>query len=462
MYLNRRINGRSNLLARSAAVGRVARDPAAMDTGTVAPVVRIVVLSAPGPHDPASATLVRTALSVERATELVLVLITPVLRVARLAAAGIVVVAARELAVQTRTLKAAVHTRSTVGERGRPLTNDLVQVLSRLLEAVAETAPVANTLAKSLRNRVVVEDRVDVGVHHHILEVRRVHLVAPVVVGSRVLERIADDNHQGRVPIASGVADNVVGTLVEVVDLVAVTDWLVHERKTSHGRVLLLAELLRELAKNVKSAALVSVVAEPVLLVEAATVVVAVGTTRHGVEFNDHGQVVLLRPESSLLELVVLVELQVGVALVRANTPVRERDTDVVKAIRLDLTEVILSDEVVEVLAQNSLGLVAGSVLGKRPLVNDTVIASLVVDAGGNERLNHEPATDTNTADLLTRVVEAERRHRSTDLELRSTLLAVLGQVIARTRNHREHCSEQRNNNTVVHSYRTDRQPLDL
>ena len=431
MYHNRNIEeSESNLLARVAVVSRVARDPAATDTGTVAPVVRVVVLGAPGPHDPASATLVRAALSVKRATELVLVLIAPVLRVTRLAAAGSVVLAARELAIQTRTLEAAIHTRSTVGECRRPLTNDLVQVLSRLLKAIAETAPVADTLGESLRNRVVVEDRVDVSVHHHILEARRVHLVVPVVGSGRVLEGIANDNHKRRGHTVSGVADGVVGTLVKVVDLVAVTVRLVHERNTRHSRVLVLAEFLRELTKEVNSAALVSVIAEPVSLVETATVVVAIGTTRDGVHLNNHGNVVLLRPACSLLELIVLVELQVRITRVRAETPVGERNTDVVETVRLDLAEVILSDKVVEVVTQNALRLAARSVLGERPLVNDTVITSLVVDTRGNERLNHKPTADTNTADLLTAVVEAERGRRSTSLESETRSSRFLGRSL--------------------------------
>lgn len=419
-----------SLRAAKLAVVNIAGDPATTNTGAVAPVVGVVVLGAPGPHDPAGAALVRAALSAERASKLLLVLVGPVVRVARLALARANVLATGELAVVASTLEAAVQVRGTVGKRGRPLADNLVKVLRRLGKAVAETAPVVNALTKRLRDRVVVKDRVDVRVDHHVLEAGRVHLAAPVVVGGGVLESIANDDHKGSVLVASRVAHRLVRALVEGVHLVTVASGLVHERDTSDVRVLVLAKLFRKSREDVTSALLILVVAEPVGLVDTAAVVVAVSVTRHTVQLNHHVKIVLASPVCGLLELVVLVNLDVGVVTVSTDTPVRERNTDVVETVRLDLLKVVLSNEVVDVVAEDALSLATRGVVAERPLVNDTVIIGLLVDTRSNERFDHEPATKADTANLLAAIVEAEIGHISAALENSIAVDARLRKVV--------------------------------
>lgn len=268
----------------------------------------------------------------------------------------------RERAIIACPLEATVQTRRTVRKHRRPLANECPQVIVRR-QTTLERAVVLVAVLLRHGNRVLIKDPIHMGVGHDALVLRRLHARVPVVVFCDIQEHVANNNDQLGITLA--VAHTVVTTLVLTQNLIHITIRLIHNRNGRHSRVLALAKFRRQLVEDLEPAVLVDIILEPVHMTRVTTVVIRVRKARHSVKLNDHLQSVLVRPMRCLLKLIVLVQLDVWIVVVRLNTPVWEWDTDMIQAQRRNLLKVAFLDEVVKMVAQDLDGLVMGHVLAE-------------------------------------------------------------------------------------------------
>lgn len=111
-------------------------------------------------------------------------------------------------------------------------------------------------------------------------------------------------------------------------------------------------------------------------------------------------------PANGLVEVLQLA-VDVLVAIEVLQSPVANRDSDMVHASRGNLVKVVGSDEAAPVLCQKRPALVSANSLTERPLI-DSSITSSIENRGSDPWLQHQPTTKVDTANLVGPVVKGE------------------------------------------------------
>lgn len=100
--------------------------------------------------------------------------------------------------------------------------------------------------------------------------------------------------------------------------------------------------------------------------------------------------------------------VHVGLAVEGRHGPVPHGDSNVVQTRLGHLVEVVGPDEVCPVVGETVPGLIFAQRLGQGPFVDGGLWAS-VEDRGGDPRLEHQPTTQVDTADLVGIEVKGSR-----------------------------------------------------
>lgn len=214
----------------------VIRDPTTIKTALVIPIRRILRL--PGPVDPARSTLVDRDLGFKQTLELRLVSCREIgARASLVRTASNVPAALTVAAIVSSTDAPAVEVLGTVGGGGSPLTDHSPKVLVRRGEAITLATVVLQTLVLGHGNLLRREDRIDVRVKEHLLELRRLSDPVPV---AQTHETIVD--HNGG--IAKHGSDPVVAIVVVLLSVVhhvtaKVASRLVEELDRRDGAIVL-------------------------------------------------------------------------------------------------------------------------------------------------------------------------------------------------------------------------------
>ena len=138
----------------------------------------------------------------------------------------------------------------------------------------------------------------------------------------------------------------------------------------------------------------------------AAAVVEAILGSRRSVKVEQDLEVRVSGPANSLIQDIQL-SLDVGLTIQRRNGPVADWNSNMVKAIVANLSEVVFGDPGVPVVLEGRRGSVLAEGLSVSVLVDDCVTCGpFLKDGGCDPWLEDEPAAQVDATDLVVLVVE--------------------------------------------------------